>query len=330
MTARLKDIAQKLNLSISTVSRALNHHPKISKQTKKKVFKAAQELHYLPDGMAHGLRTHQSHLIGVVTPQITHPLFSRVLTGIEQEAYRHGYNVIVCNTNEKEKKEKQNIDTLLKQRVDGILISVTKESKEFSHLEKVQKHGIPLVFYDQICEDIITSKVIGDDYKGAYLMTSHLIQKGYRKILHYTTSPNLLIGYNKIKGFKAALKDGEISIEEDGVITCDNYMDALKITPEIIKKMDPDAIFCVNDSTAYGAIHAVQKMGYNVPKDLAIVGFNNNPVSQFSNPPLTTIKRNSIKMGTEATRLLLKKIEAPHSEVETIVIPPKLLKRESC
>jgi LacI family transcriptional regulator len=311
----IKDIAQKLNISPSTVSRALKDHPDINPNTKKAVKEMAEKYNYIPNKIALGLLQNQSNTIGVIIPEIIHHFFSSVISGIENAAYQEGYNIMICQSLESYEKEVKNVQTLLSSHIDGLLISISKETTNFDHLKNFQEIGLPLVFFDRIPDYIETDKVIVDDYGGAYKATEHLITIGCKRIAHFYGPLNLLISSNRYNGYTQALKDNNYPVKEEYLMFCDSFEEARKKTKEILKLPEPpDGIFTVNDLTAVGAMQVVLEEGYKVPDDIAIVGFTNSFISPLTNPALSTIDQNGYQMGQEAAKLLFQRIKEDHNK----------------
>lgn len=330
----IKDIARKLGVSPSTVSRALKDHPEISPKTKKVVTELANLLGYKPNEIALSLRSKRTKVIGLIIPEIVHHFFSSVISGIEEIAIEEGYNVMIFQSNESYTREVLNTQGLYANRVDGLLVSLAKETKNYEHFRNLQKHEVPIVFFDRICEGLKTDRIIVDDYGGAFEAVEHLIHSGYKKILHLSGSRDLLIGRNRINGYKDALEDNGIDIDENLIVPCDNYETAMKITGDIIDKHpDINAIFAVNDYTAIGAMRAVKRKGKKIPEDIAIMGFTNDISSSLTDPTLSSVDQHGTEVGKEATRLLLKRLkEGDLSEdhtPQTRVVRTDLVIRES-
>ncbi|MBN1598578.1 MAG: LacI family DNA-binding transcriptional regulator [Bacteroidales bacterium] len=305
----IKDIAKALGISPSTVSRALKDHPDISPKTRKAVKELAERLNYEPNALALSLRSKQSKTIGVIIPQIVHYFFSNVISGIEEIAYESGYTVIICQSNEDYDKEKNIIHTLMSKRVDGILASVSKTTTNYDHFYELKNSNIPIVFYDRVLNLPNCDRVIVDDYTGSYKAVEHLIKMGCKRIAHLATSQELLIGRNRKNGYLQALRDNQIEIDEEIILRCDTDMHARKCIPYLLslqKKID--GIFAVNDLTAITAMSIIKSSGYDIPEDIAIVGFSNSLYSSMTDPPLTSIEQKGYEMGKQAITLLLDRI----------------------
>jgi DNA-binding LacI/PurR family transcriptional regulator len=307
----IKDIAKALNISPSTVSRALKDHPDISPKTKKAVKDLAENLRYEPNDIALSLRNAHSKIIGVIIPEIVHYFFSSVISGIEDVTYKSGYTVIICQSNEDYEKEKNIIHTLMSRHVDGILASVSKTTTDYSHFEELKKSNIPLVFYDRVLNLPFTDRVIVDDYTGSYKAVEHLIKMGCRRIAHLATTQELQIGRNRKNGYIQALKDNNIDIDEEIILRCDTDRHVLKCIPYLLSLQKTiDGIFAVNDLTAMRAMSIIKSSGYKIPQEIAIVGFSNSLYSSMTDPPLSTIEQQGFEVGTRAASLLMERIQS--------------------
>jgi DNA-binding LacI/PurR family transcriptional regulator len=327
----IKDIAKELGISSSTVSKALKGHRDISASTKQAVKNLAESWNYKPDQIALSLKSGLSKTIGVIVPEVAHYFFSTVISGIEDLAYDSGYIVVFCQSSELYTREVQAVETLLSRRVDGILVSVSKETENFDHLRKIQDSGVPLVFFDRICESIDSDKVIVDDETGAYEAVCHLIATGCKNIVHLSGPPNLSIGKNRKDGYLRALKENNMPIEENNIIRCDSREDANLIVPDLLKRTArPDGIFAVNDLTAAAAVKIIKAKGYNVPSDIGVVGFTSGLISEITSPALTSVEQHGYLLGKEAVRLLIDRLEKKYDyPSQTIIIKTELKIKES-
>lgn len=326
----IKDIAHELNIAPSTVSRALKDHANISDKTKRKVKELAEKWNYQPNIMATGLKNNTSHVIGVVIPEIIHYFFSTVLSGIEDTAHNAGYRVIFTQSSENYEREAQNIHTLLANRVDGILMSVSKYTHDFSHIKAVRKAGVPIVLFDRITKEIQTDYVVVNDFFAAKNAVTHLIKTGCKHIAFFGALSNLLITQNRKNGYKDALRQAKIPVTEDLIFEADSYQDAYSTIFRILSNNKPlDAVFAVNDSTAIGALTALKEFGKRVPDDVSIIGFTDSMISRVCDPPLTTVSQDGYKIGREATKALLERIKLGDeaAEYNTIVLKTDLLLR---
>jgi DNA-binding LacI/PurR family transcriptional regulator len=306
----IKDIAKELGISPSTVSKALKGHPDISEVTKKAVRDLVEKWNYKPDPIALSLKGGQSKIIGVIVPEIVHYFFSTVISGIEDLAYDSGYHVMFCQSNESYEREVRSVETLLSSRVGGILVSVSKSTYDFTHFRNIIESQIPLVFFDRICEELDTDRVIVDDENGACEAVKHLVDSGRRNIIHLSGPPNLQIGRGRVAGYSRALKEKGLQVKEENIIRCDTAEEAQLIIPGLLKrKTRPDGIFAVNDLTAAEAMKIIRKHGLRIPHDIAIVGFTSGMISDITDPPLSSVEQHGYEIGREAVRLLINRIE---------------------
>jgi len=306
----IKDIARELNISPSTVSRALQNHPDISVATRELVQEYAKAHHYKPNGLALSLRTNKNKTIGVIIPEIIHHFFSSVLSGIEEVSDEEGYNVIVCQSGEKYEKEVRNTEALISSRVSGVLASLSKNTTNYDHFQEIVDSDIPLVFFDRICIGILTDKVVVDDYNGAFSVTEYLIQTGCRRIAFFSSPPHLEISKNRKNGYLDALRKYKIPVDESLIRICDTREDAIVVTPEFLQMEDrPDAFFAINDESAVGILYAVKQAGLKVPDDVSIFGFSNGLFALASDPMLSTVEQHGFEMGKNAAKLLISKIK---------------------
>jgi DNA-binding LacI/PurR family transcriptional regulator len=306
----IKDIAKELGISPSTVSKALNDHPDISQVTKKAVRDLVEKWNYKPDPIALSLKSGLTKTIGVIVPEIVHYFFSTVISGIEDLAYDSGYHVMFCQSNETYEREVKAVETLLSSRVDGILVSITKVTKDFSHFRKIQHNGIPLVFFDRICNELDTDRVIVDDEQGAFDAVEHLIKTGCKNIVHLSGPQNLQIGKNRKDGYLRALRYYNQATDDQNIIKCDTREEAAIIVPELMKRTKrPDGIFAVNDLTAVESMNMIKECGFNVPSDVSVVGFTSGMISDITCPTLSSVEQHGYVIGKEAVRLLINRIE---------------------
>lgn len=332
-TITIKDIARELGISPSTVSRALKDHFEISQETKDAVKRVAKEMNYQPNSLALSLRYSKSNTIGVIVPEIVHFFFSTVISGIEDIAQSRGYNVIITQSNESLDREVMNLQTLFNNRVDGVVVSLSKESYDHSHFEALMQKGLPIVFFDRVAEDLESSKVTVDDFLGGYQATKHLIEQGYKRIAHLAGPSGLDITDDRLSGYKKAHEEEGIPIDEELIIfnKASNESDAYAAIFNLLKNKNPDGLFASNDLAAMGAIKAAQKYGKNVPMDFGVVGFSNWQFTALTNPSISTIEQPGFEMGQHAAELLLKQIDGGEEDVpfESIKLPTNLIARES-
>lgn len=327
----IKDIAAELGISPSTVSRALKDHPDISIDTRNKVLELANKAKYRPNAIALSLKNRKSNVIGIIVPQIVHHFFSSVISGIDTVAHNAGYNVLISQSNESYEREIHNTHTLISSRVDGILVSITKTTNDYQHLNTIKESNIPMVFFDRSCEPIEADQVVIDDEKAAFEATEYLIKTGCKRILHFKGPNNLLISKKRLEGYLNALQKYNIPKDESLIIEGDTFDDSERITSGLIESQNlPDGIFTVNDMTALGAISALKKGNINIPEQVSVIGFTNGLISGLSDPPLTTIEQNGYLMGCKAAEMLLERIKnGKDTPPRTEVIPTKLIVRKT-
>lgn len=328
----IKDIARKLKIAPSTVSRALKDHPDISEATKKAVMAVAKELDYQPNTVALSLRKSKTFTLGVIVPEIVHYFFSSIISGIEDVAYAEGYHVMICQSNENYDREVRNTNALLMSRVDGMLISMSKQTEEFDHFKAIQKRGIPVVFFDRVCRELYTSTVVSEDHNGAYEATEHLIKNGCRYILHLAGPKGLLISENRKQGYLDAMQAYKLTLGDDWIVKADSFGEGYHATLEILRKGDkPDAIFAINDNAALGAMKAIKECGLRIPTDIAVVGFSDDPnVNILVDPPLTSVAQPGYEMGNTAARLFFDHLNKKElREITHEVLKTHLIVRQS-
>lgn len=327
----IKDIAKELGISPSTVSRALKDHPDISPNTKKAVNELAEKLNYTPDPIALSLKSRKSKIIGVIVPEIVHYFFSTVIHGIEDLAYKSGYNVMVCESNESFEREVQNVDALLSSRVEGILVSTSKNTKKTDHFKKIVDVGVPLVFFDRICNDIDTDRVIVDDEEGSFQAVNHLIKTGCRKIVHLSAPGHMLISQNRKQGYIRALESNQIEVDHALIVKCDSIEDTINIIPRFLKQTPrPDGFFAVNDLTAAATLKIIKEHGLRVPEDVSIVGFTHGIISDLTDPSLSTVEQHGYEIGKEAAQLLIDRLQKEEAyPAITRIIETKFIRKGS-
>lgn len=325
------DIAEKLNITAATVSRALNNNPNISAATKELVLKTAEKMNYEQNKLALALKSGKSNNVGVIVPRIDSNFFGSVIRGIEEELNQFGYHVIICQTNGDEAKEIANIDALLNSQVDAIFISTS--SKKADSFERILKKDVPLIFFDRKKTMNNVSSVTINDFEGGYKATQHLIDNGCKRIVHFAGDLNIEIFNERFSGYKQALIDNEIDYIEDYVLTTGSSPeDGKKAVKKLLKmKNPPDAIFSASDFTALGAIQELRTNNYKIPEDVSVIGFSNEPFTQFMELSISTIDQFPLEMGKMTAKLFLEQVNSPEKiKIEKkVVIDPKLLIRQS-
>ena len=329
----MKDIARELGISVATVSRALKDSPRISAAQREKIQRYAREHNFTPNVIAESLRfskVQPQKIIGVIIPEFTHFYFSSVLSGIEEEASSRGYRIMVAQSNEKYEREVRICQSFYENKVCGIIVSQAKDTRKYDHFQRLVDAGMPLVFYDRICTGVNASRVVVDDYMGAYNAVSHLIETGCRRIAFYGSTMNMEISKNRFNGYKDALLKHGLPYVEPVTRICDNRADAEAITPEILSSNNhPDAFFAVNDDTAIGILYTAKRMGFRVPEDICICGFTNGQRAVACDPMLTTVEQRGVKVGEEAADILISQVEGvlPRDKAERRIVRTRLIIR---
>ncbi|HEX7847992.1 MAG TPA: LacI family DNA-binding transcriptional regulator [Chitinophagaceae bacterium] len=332
----IKDIAKALGLSTSTVSRALRDSYEISPETKKLVLEYAEKINYHPNPIALSLKERRSRTIGVLVAEIANSFFSQMINGIDSIAYSKGYNVIIAQSRESFDREMMNLQYLTSRSIDGLIISVSTETKDFSYLKELHERGMPIVFFDRIVDEIDTHKVIVDSFKGAYDATTHLIQTGHRRIAAVANMAFLSITKERLGGYKAALADNGIPVNEALIKYCHHGGMILAEVEEAVNELlqnpqRPDAILATSDKLTTGCLRVLKAKNINVPAEMGLVGFSNTDLTELLDPPLTVIKQPAFEMGEIATSLLLDLIESkrPVTEFEIKKLDAELIVRGS-
>lgn len=329
--ATIKDIAQRLNISISTVSRALRNASDINPETKQAVLLLSEELDYQPSKLALSLRQKQTHTIGVIVPNLDYVL-STMIRGIDEVALEAGYTVMVCQSNESFGREVLNTRRLLDSLVDGFIISVSSETKIFDHFKKVQDRGLPMVVFDRVTPALVAPSVRLDNEEGGFLATEHLLEQGYKRIAILAGPANLGVSNSRMDGYLKALRKHKVKRDDSLIIHCDFNQDyAYYATQELLSmKKRPDAVFTISDRMAIGAMLAIKNKGLSMPDDIGLVGFNNEPMVSLVTPAISSVDQPSFELGKVAAKLF---IEAMHTKEEMTgveeVLRPKLYIRES-
>lgn len=331
--ATIHDIAEKLKITASTVSRALNNNPRISEATKKKVLKAAKQLNYQPNHIASALRSGKSKLIGVIVPTANRNFFSSVIRGIEELANSLDYKIVISQSYDDFEKETQTVEALLNARVDGVIASIGKTTEDYQHFHKIIEKGIPLVLFDRVSNEIDVSQVVIDDYLGAYQTVEHLIKNGARRIVHFSSSQRINIYKERKRGYEEAIKDHGIELDSN-LIRYSNMQleDGRKITEELLEEgVQFDAIFSSSDYSIMGAMQVLKEKGFKIPEQVKLAGFGNEPFTSFTEPTITTVDQKSIPMGkiTAETFFELLNNEKPNSLAKKTILKPELIIRGS-
>jgi LacI family transcriptional regulator len=329
----IHDIARALNTTASTVSRALQDHPRISKSMKEAVLELARKLNYQPNSIASSLRKGRGNTIGIIIPHINRYFFSSVIRGIEDVAYGAGYNVLICQSYDSYEREKAIVETLINGKVDGLMVSLASGTQDLKHFQLVQSKGLPLIFFDRVPVSMDVNKVEIDDFAGACKAVEHLISQGCKRIAYFSGPKHVSIYHNRFEGYKAALVKNNLPFEEslifEGAITRDT---GEKAAIEISKmKPLPDGIFSSGDYSAMGAVLKFKELGIKVPRQIAIVGFANEPYDDMIEPGLSSVDQHSIEMGHSVAKLFLDEIADPQGNTipKRVILNPELLIRAS-
>jgi DNA-binding LacI/PurR family transcriptional regulator len=332
----IKDIARALGLSTSTVSRALRDSYEISPETKRLVIEYAEKIKYHPNPIALSLKERRSRSIGVIVAEIANSFFSQTIDGIESIAYNNGYNVIISQSRESFEREMINLNYLTSRSIDGMIVSVSAETKDFSGFKELNDRGMPIVFFDRIVSELNTHKVIVDSYRGAYDATAHLIRNGFRQIAAVAGNEILSITKDRIAGYKAALVDHGLKEKDAFIKYCPHggliLAEADEVVSELLSlKVKPDAILSLSDKLTTGCLRVLKARKLKVPDDMGLIGFSNSDLTELIDPALSIIKQPAFEMGQIATTLLLQLIESkrPVTDFETRNLAPQLIVRDS-
>ncbi len=332
--ATISDIARELNITPSTVSRALNGHNAISTSTKTAVHKIAKALNYRPNRLASSLRSGKSKIIGVIIPSAEINFFGSVVHGIQKIASENDYNVLLYHSNELEEVEKKGVGTFLRSRVDGVIASISKETTDLSHFEELKNSQVPLVLFDRVADDLAVPSVVIDDFKGAFDATQHLIDVGCTSIAHIAGPQHIPIFHQRLQGYKKALEQNGLAINENRIINgqltiASGYTGMLQL---LRQHKNIDGVFAVEDFTALGALKALKERNKKIPEEVALIGFANETFGQYITPSLSTVDQQTIKMGEAAAKLffnLSNKEGLYKKHPPKIVLEPKLIFRNT-
>ncbi len=326
----LKDLARELNVSISTVSRALKDHPNISPEVKARVKKLAEEWDYRPNPLAMGLLRQNTRTIGVIVPDLVTHFFSSVISGIESYAREQGYYIIISSSYESCQKEKKCIENLLNSRVEGLIVSLSYQTKDHSHFEDLVRKGIPIVFFDRVCLSDKVSTVVADNCAAARKITHHFIESGYTKIAYIAGPEFLNICRERIEGYLLGLRDHHIELNKEYIAHCEmNPESAAVATKKLLSLPDPpDAIFGINDIVAFAAMKEIRKSGLLIPEDVGLVGFTDDYHATVVHPSLTSITHPTFEMGQTVARLFFETLEGDCTPKQ-VEMSTRLVVRES-
>lgn len=329
--ATLKDIAKTLNISTSTASRALQNNPRISESVRKKVLDLANELNYFNHKFPKALTSKKLNAIGVIVPKISYHLYAMAISGIEKIAEKNGMHLVICQSNESHRREKSLTKELLDIGVSGLIVSLAGETKQFDHFLELTEKNIPLVFFNRQCDEVETDKVVIDNFKAAYDATEHLISIGCKKVAYIGGPQKLQISNTRLLGYQQALSDANLFSNYKLIEYCSftkesNLSAARKL---LYSPNPPDGIIAFSDQVAISVMLAAKERGLNIPEDLAIIGFNNEPVDELLEPSLTSIDQPAYEMGLEAAQLIFNKINNTPKEHTLKVLKSELIIRNS-
>lgn len=332
--ATLKQIAKELNVSVSTVSKALSNSPEISEPTKIKIQEFAKLKNYKPNNIAINLKNRTTRTIGVIIPNILNPFFAKVFSGIEKTANEKGYNVITCISNESLKKEIHTMDMLSNGTVDGFILSISEETQklqEVKHFKDAISEGIPIVMFDRISDEVNCDKVVVDDFDSSVSAVNHLIKLNCKNIALLSSIDNLSVGKLRAQGYVKALSDNGIAINKDLIVRTDNDVEFDFKLEELIAKQKIDGVFALDEHASTMAMKLAIKKGIKIPEDVSIIGFADGVWSRRMTPSLSTISQHGIEIGEEAAKLLIEKLESKEEEYtyKTTVIKTELRQRDS-
>jgi LacI family transcriptional regulator len=330
----IKYLAEQLKMAPSTVSRALNDSYEISEATKAKVLALAKELNYQPNPYARSLREHKSNTVAVIIPERINNFFSQVIDGIEDITQEYGYHLLVYNSHEDVEKERRIISYLLNGRVDAIVMSVSSQTSKTDHLEMFHDKGLPIIFFDRICQEIPTTKFITNDYESGYNGTKHLIDRGCKKICFLLLSKEISIGRERLKGYLDAVKAAGLPFEDNWIIQCahDEATNQQILLDLLQGPMRPDGLLASVEKLAIATYHAIKKTNLLIPKDVKVLSFSNMKIADLLNPPLTTISQPAYQIGNACAKLLMNKLTKKlktELQNEVIVIPSQINIRSS-
>jgi DNA-binding LacI/PurR family transcriptional regulator len=329
----IKDLARHLNISVATVSRAMRDMPEIKAETRDAVLKLAKEWDYQPNLLATNLVKSRTKTIGVIVPDLAYHFFASVIKGIEEEAIARGYSLLLTQTSELYERELTNVQNLSRGQVEGFIVSISQETTDFEHLKRLQRKGIPLVFFDRDADEINVPKVMVDNVGAAYEATKHLIENGSKRIAFLAGPSNVTVSNLRQSGYEKAIQDSGLILDESLVVHGNyNLEQAIELTNELFElKNPPDGLVVVSDRLALGAIAALRKKNIRIPEDVAIVSFNDEPICSIVTPTLSSVAQPTFEMGKMAITLLINQIENPDGigKPEVKVFKTELKIRES-
>lgn len=329
----LKDIAQALNLSPSTVSRALNGYPSLSEETIHLVKDYAEKHHYVPNSIAVNFRKNRTCILGMVVPHLVHHFFSTTISGALEAAKKNGYSVLMAQSYDLLKDEVLACQHLLGMGVDGLLISVSNETQEAEHLQAFLDEGKPVIQFDKVTSHILGPKIEVDDFHGAYQAVTHLIRKGYRKIAHLSGRMNVKNSHERFLGYKKALEDHGLEFKEEWVKNCYDIteQEGFDFCMDLMESSNPpDAIFCITDLVALGVMNCLKLKALTIPDQVGLMGFSNWMLSEYTSPSLSSVNQFGYEMGTKAAEMLMELLKIHElGENQTHILKTELVVRDS-
>lgn len=318
--ATLKDIAQRLNTSVATVSRALKDKPDISADMREKVKTLAIELSYQPNPVALNLKYHKSQTIGVVIPKVVHFMFSTMISGILEEAEKYGYNVLISESNQKYDREVRIVGDFMRGKVDGLIICLSNQTRNFAHIEQVLNAAIPLIMLDKSTDALTADQVIVDDYEGAFAAVEHLIAQGYQRIAHINGNESLHHSHARMSGYLDALKKHGFAIDESLIFKAEEFTleEGMVLGKQILAHPHkPDAVFAISDEVVIGVHQYLKQQNIHIPNDFGLVGFSDSVMASVIEPPLSSVRQSGVEMGKIAVKRLLELIKAEEHDLPT-------------
>jgi LacI family transcriptional regulator len=326
----ISDIARELGVTPSTVSRALSDSPRVNEKTRNKIQTMAQKMGYHPNVMAASLRKGTSGSIGLIVPRINRHFFSNVISGVERIVNPAGYNLLIYQTEELYAKEVEGINTFLKNRVAGIIISLSAESTNLSHLESLNQRGIPLIQFDRVSDKVKGPKIVNDNFNGGYLAVKHLIKSGYRRIAHFTGNLEMNVYQERYNGYVEALKDNGLAIDPELVFDNTITREAGSVSIKRALSKNIDAVFCAGDYAALSVVQELKNLKIAIPGQMGVVGFANEPFAEIMSPSLSSVEQNGFEIGNRSANALINMIEKGDCSLnQTEVVPVRLIVRES-
>ncbi|WP_343532038.1 LacI family DNA-binding transcriptional regulator [Pedobacter sp.] len=328
----IKKLAEELNLSKSTVSRAFRDNSDIKADTKERILAKARELNYQPNHYASNLREQRSRTIAIIVPELANNYFSHAIHGIERIARQHNYHILIYVTDDDYQKEVDFIRHLHNGRADGIIMSASGEANNHSYLNRLGGKRLPLVFFDRVYEDIDVPRVVTNDYDSSFKATEHLIQQGCKKIAYLVVNKSLSIGKTRMQGYIDALEKHQLEFDDKFIIDCSNsYEENNIIIKEALKELKPDGIFASVERLAFAAYYASYDLKLNIPKDVKVIGFSSLEIAPLLNPSLTTITQPATEIGSQAAQLLFDMLEGGQTvnTIQEVVLKSKLFARNS-